>query len=292
VTVPVVDLVSSKSDKPFRQPTVLLVKAPPTVIPNSQTISHDLSLIHVLNHYKNHYVLEDVHCSTHTSYSRLNKILNLSEDKDTLHAVFYFTCIKHGRYDLFPSGRPTPEGNWRHMSETLVAETRNANSFDLTTKANRYGFKYKAVYPPFALLVGGPIRNAWVEAVTVLEEEDTETDFKALHMADARLVRSCTTRRHLLSLLSQNAMVNPLRGCRSRDDSQLIMCYGSSWQAGPTKRITADTRLQVNARLRMISQNLVQHGLVLSVEVTEADRKKPERRPEQKSWWASESVVG
>jgi hypothetical protein len=286
VTVPVVDLVSSQSDKPFRQPTILLVKAP-MAIPKDPAISNDLSLVHVLNEYKNHYVLEDVDCSSHTSYSRLNKVLTLSEDKDTLHAVFYFISAKHGRYELFPDSLPNPEGNWKKpLSEALVAETRNANSFGLTIKASHYESRYKAVYPPFALLVGGPIRSPWIEAVTVLEDEDTETDFKALHMADARLVRSCTTRRHLLSLLSQNAMVNPLRGRRSRYDSQLIMCYSSSWQAGVVERIREETRLQVTARLRMIPQNLVQRGLVLSVEVTEADSQKPDQGQEQKSWWA------
>jgi hypothetical protein len=289
VTVPVADLVSSKSNKPFIQPTVLLVKAP--VATSSQTISNDLSLEHILNKYKTHYVLEDVHCSTQTSYSRGNKTLTLSEDNNSLHAVFYFICAKHDRHELFPGGRPTLGWNWEHMTEKLVAEKRNANSFEVTTKTNRYGLRYEAVYPTFALLVGGWIGSPWVEAVTVLEDEDTEAEFKALHMADARMVRSCTTRHHLSSLLSQKTMVRPLRGSRSDEDTQLIMCYSSSCQKSATNSIVADTRLQVNARLKMVTRNLVQRGLVLFVEVTEAGCEMPERKEEQERWWALGGVA-
>jgi hypothetical protein len=290
VTIPVVDLVSSKSDKPFCRPSVLLVKAP-RASRMGLSVDNKINLIHVANEFTDRYVLVDVCCSPHTSYSAEDTTFTLSEDKDTLHAVLYFACARHDPYELFERLRP----HSKHPANKIHAQIEEANherSFFLKTSIKNYDTTYSAVYPPFALLVGGRINNPWVEALVVLGDEDTNADFEALHTVDARLIRSWTTRRYLSSLLGQKAMVSPLSGHRRWQDTQLIMCYEYSHSLHGGRKLLDRERtcLHVDAQVTMVSKDLVQHQLILIVEVSDVDGRPPEQKADRNPrWWASDS---
>jgi hypothetical protein len=285
ITIPVADLVSSESDKPFCQPTILLVKAPRATYVGPP-VDNKISMVYVANEHKERYVLTDVHCTPNTSYSPLDTSFTLSEDKDTLHAVLYFACAKSDPFELFEKLRDDPT----HTFKGHGNQADGGISFYLKTGLNTYS----AAYPPFALLIGGPISDPWVEALTVLGDEHANADFMALHTVDARLTRACTTKRHLSSLLCQDTMVSPLHGHQSGQDAQLIMCQNTaSWDYGAhLKRC-----FKVDASITMLQKDLVQHGLVLFVEVTKFTEtgnktrtKVPDSRPNQPRWWASERI--
>jgi hypothetical protein len=279
VTIPVADLVTLKSDKPLCRPTVLLVKAPRSQ-PKFRPVEKSISLAHFANKDKNPYVLEGVHCSPHTSYSPKSTILTLSEDKDTLHAVLYFACVQHDPYKLL--GRLGV-----HTRTHILDKAHYEHSFSYEALVEGVHATYSAAYPPFALLVGGRIDNPWVEASVVLEDEDTNTSFEVLHTADARLIRSCTPRRHLSSILVRNAMVGPLRGHRSDKDRQPIMCYGYRHSSQFIRELPPARKkiLQVDARIKVVSKDLVQRELALIVAFTELDGELTERELDLPEWW-------
>jgi hypothetical protein len=282
VTIPVADLVTLKSDKPLCQPTVLLVKAPRSR-PQFRPVEKSISLAHFANKDKNPYVLVDVDCSPHTSYSPESTILTLSEDEDTVHAVLYFTCVEHDHYKLLE--RLGVQSSRTHIYNVSSDEAHYEHSFSYEALIEGVHATYSATYPPFALLVGGRINNPWVKAVVVLEDKDTDASFKALHTVDARLIQSCTTRRHLSSLLGRNA--SPLRGHRSDEDRQLIMYYGYRHSSQFVRELPPARKksLQVDARIKVVSKDLVQRELALMVQFTEVNGELTERKLDLPEWW-------
>jgi hypothetical protein len=218
----------------------------------------------------------------------------LSEDKDTLHAILYFSYAKHNPYEFFE--RLLPYHN--NPRSALCADIDDGNcetSFSLETTTQNYDTTYSVVYPPFALLVGGPIANPWVEAIVVLGDQDTTTAFEALHSVDTRLVRSWTTRQRLSSLLAQIKTLGPLDFHKFGRATQLVMCYehfNTLHVSGEVCEIQR-TCLHVDAQVTMVSKDLVQHQLALIIEVAKVgdDRPPPGQEADaNQKWWAWDST--
>jgi hypothetical protein len=69
VTIAVADLMTPKQDHhPYRKPQVLLIRAP-VHLPRRHNHPNILELVHVVNEYRDFYVLENDHCSAHASFS-------------------------------------------------------------------------------------------------------------------------------------------------------------------------------------------------------------------------------
>jgi hypothetical protein len=287
VTVPVASLVSPESDKPFCQPTVLLVKAPKPS-PKARPLDKSIRIVYTANEHKGRYVLKKVHCSPHTSYSPLDTTFTMSEDKDTLHAILYFSCAKHDPYEFFERLRP----HSNNPGSGLRADIEEANRdhyFLLKTSTQNYDTTYSAAYPPFALFVGGPTTDLWVEAKIVLRDKDADRAFETLQTVNTQLTLSWTTRRCFSSLLAQKQPPGLLYDNRFRQDTTPIMC----WEQFDTLNIGGEvcerqqTCLHVDAQLTMVSKDLVQHQLALIVGYSEIGGQEADSN---QRWWASDST--
>jgi hypothetical protein len=156
VLVAVADLVTIDSNVPYRKPSVLLVKAPVSLPPGPKA-SKVLELVQIANNHEDHYVLKDVQCAPHASYSWCDQTLTLAKDQNRLHAAFHYAPAKADPIELFPSLHY--ERLKRGVETTLHASQRR-DSF--LTKAESKKDHYTIIFPPFALLVGG-FPNPWVE---------------------------------------------------------------------------------------------------------------------------------
>jgi len=287
VLIAVADLVTANSKVPFCNPSVLFVKAPP-LTPKAAKTSDTLALVQVPSTYKDHYLLERVETSKYTDYSAKDQTFTIPEDKDALHAVFYFAPAKPDPLQLFPSlhyerlkSRHGTRSVAHHQTDSFVTTTTGANL--------EYHNKYSIVYPPFAILVGGPRKDPWTKSVIVLSDDDAEDDFRRLHAMKGNLVRACATMKHLLSLLEQH---QPLSGHPQRHERHIVAVWRYSYRypedamgPGYFKHWKGEGRLSVDTRFQMVTRNLVERSLVLFVELTSADE--PERDTDrQPRWWA------
>ncbi|KAF2822641.1 HET-domain-containing protein [Ophiobolus disseminans] len=290
VLISVTDLVTPESAVPFCNSSVLFVKAPP-LTPYITKTTDTLELVQVPSIYKEHYRLHHVNCSKYTEYSATDSTLTIPDDRNSLHAVYYFTPTKDDPIQLFPS---LDYQRIKGQHGTMLDAYRQTHSFVTTATCPKKTGSYSIVYPRFAILVGGTRKSPWVESVIVLSDDNTEKEFNRLHTVEPDLMRFCTTMQHLTSLLSQDTFVSPLTG-HQRQHGRLTVAlwsYDYRWQygIGPQREVRVEyskgkERLSVDTRIQMVSRNLVERSLVLFVELAKAGE--PKRNVDrQPRWWA------
>ena len=283
VLIAVADFVTANSKVPFCNPSVLFVKAPPLTSKAAKT-TDTLALVQVPSTYNEHYLLGRVETSKYTDYSAKDQTITIPEDKDALHAVFYFAPSKSDPLQLFP---PLDYDRLKSQHGTSLVAHRQTDSF--ITTATGWGLgkhdNFSIVYPPFAILVGGRRKDPWTKSVIVLSDDDAEGDFRRLHAMKGNLVRACATMNHLLSLLEQH---QPPSGHHQRHERLTVAAWSYSYlyrEDAMWKHSKGEERLSVDTRLQMVTRNLVERSLVLFVELTRADE--PERDIDrQPRWWA------
>jgi hypothetical protein len=285
VAIAVSDLVTPNQSSPYRKPSVLLIKAPVQIV-ESWKPTNILKMMRVANKYTNHYTLEDVHCSAHATWSSADQTLALNEEKDALHAVFYFDPARSevSKLMTYPPQVVLSECK---CGAYLQNRTREKDYFIVEAKKETHHDKYFAMHPSFAVLVGGIGANSWAEVVVILSDDDTDASFQRLQNADGQLVRSCTTKNHLLSIIQQDTSVEPLCGHRQQHEPQQVLSWnyqsGCSKYYAPTVLSTKERgRLSVSAQIQMVSSSLVEHSLTLFIEVMEKEDQKANQLP---VWW-------
>jgi hypothetical protein len=300
VLIGVADLVDTKSDVPYRKPTVLLIKAPVSQPPSPKS-SNAIELVHISNQYEGHYILKDVECATHASYSWSDQTLTLSGNPDALHAAFHYAPAIVDPVQVFDSQH---YDRLRRGEETTLNASRRTDSF--VTAAENKKEKLSITYPPFALLVGGS-SIPWVQRFILLSDEDPDEDFARLAKADGELVASCTTRQCLSSLLQRNVVHDSAIERHPHGGQGLIMhahlsykvwevyeevVHNARGRGAPVVRKRAGRRLTnvehkiwVDAQVRVVSCNLVGKSLVLFVEVLDSVTKEPKAFQNLK-WWS------
>jgi hypothetical protein len=286
VTIAVSDLVAAKGDYPYRRPEVLMIRAP-VHLPRRQNRTNILDLVYVANEYRDYYVLENVQCSAHASYSSTAQTLAISEETDTLHAVFYFTP-KQPEIKSYPPQAPMTQCMCgAHLTTTIVEK----NQFIIRSRAKAYHDEFSAMYPPFAVLIGGIGTNSWAEVVVLLSDDDPDADFHRLQRKGGGMIRSCITKQHLDSLIQHCPIMEPLCGRRRQLKPQQVMSWhlgGGCNERSPTlchKHAKSSGGLSVSAQIQMASSNLVEHNLTLFVEITEKGGQETTQFP---GWWGLE----
>jgi hypothetical protein len=283
VTIAVSDLVTHEANHPYRKPQALLIRAP-VRLPKRPDRTNILGLVHVANQYRDFYVLENVHCSAHASYSSTAQTLTISEETDNLHAVFYFKPKQSEIMSYPPQATMTQCVCGEHLDKTILEK----NHIIVRSRGMLYHDKFSAMHPPFAVLVGGIGTNSWAEVVVLLSDDDPDADFHRLQRTGGELIRSCITRQYLDSLIQSHPIIEPLCGRRRQLKPQQVM----SWNVGGgcSKRFP-DLRhkngkssggLSVSAQIQMASGNLVEHNLTLFVEITEQGGQGANQSP---GWW-------
>lgn len=292
LTIAVDDLVELGSNKPYRETSVLLIKAPIS-IPKEPPPCNVIKFARISDKYKDYYKLEDVRCSKHATYSLRDQTITLSEDKDQLHAAFFFA----------PGGSHTQMlelvGDHRLSKMLKMDKTTelSKDSFIIGAKGKRYNAEFALLQPRFAILVGGTWKNPWAESVLILSDDDADADFQRLLKVDGHFVQSCTTKCNLISLLEQTPQLKPLYGHRNQHNRQHIMSWNYSYfhteyvnDAGSgirghdyytSKKWEFNGGLFVDAEIQIVSSNLVERSLVLFVEITKLGGK-PTEKP---GWW-------
>jgi len=286
LAIAVVDLVSPQSDKPYRDAEVLLIKAP-SFLPNVLRPSNVIKLAWIPGQYSDYYAFGGVQCSIHASYSSREKTITLSEEQDALHAVIFFSAKDVSRINIFDDIRPI----FREKVHYVVPKK---DSFITTAKNPE--FHYVVAHPSFAVLVGGLSETPWTETVLLLSDDDTDGDFNRLRKTRGNLVQYCTTKKHLISLLSHKATRKPLGGQRYRHQCRQIMqwsfaSFSNAFESTLDREIRHEEErrkgLLVDTEVRMVASNLVERSLFLFIEVKKLGDEDQEttRKPD---WWTLE----
>lgn len=279
VLVAVSDLVHPSSATPYTKPEVLLLKAP-TVLLEAPEPSNSINLVRPVGTHAKEYALE-VHCAKHAAYAQLTGALTLTQDVDTIHAVFIFARMEIDPSTLFDRlSKPTSKGD----SSDKVC---HKSSFVTTTRSLTMSYRYTAVFPAFAVLVGGKIATPWVEVMIVLDDDDPLIEFQRLHAADAKLVQQCIEKKTLLALLEENKETAPVSDKYSQDVHQLIMLWeeAQAFRSGPFTEIY-QKQLLVRARIQMVFRNLIEKGLMLSVTIAPPGDGADRVESEGLKWWS------
>jgi hypothetical protein len=265
--IPARDL--ARGGNPYRQPSVCLIKQPlpfyAEPVPKSV-----LRFIRLADAFQDHYLLEEVVCSAHATYSPIDQIITLSADPDKLHAVMIFTPQRDHKYffSLFDK----------------TVSTRLENARDLSCQGSACGIKMSSnkfckeasitvTQPSFAILVGGTLTAPWIDCVTILSDTEMDNDFYTFldTNKEENLARACTTRSRLMLRLNEQELISGKRKARV---VQAIAHYKSRHQKGYIRHgrkrsytdwewISSERNIFVDASLQLVSRNLVERSLFL-----------------------------
>jgi hypothetical protein len=223
VLIAVTDLVKLDSRTPYCQASAILIKTP-SAPPRKPVVSNILRLVNVSNEYNHSYRLTHVRCSSHSRYDILRQEVTLIEDKNALHAVFIYDPATTDPTSIFPNlGHPRLKSK---AGRTLQVK-RNGTAYIITANGVPLQDRYKFFCRPFAVLVGGTIQHPWVKTMLLLNDENPDNDFQELHTASEDFVRSCTTRKHAVSLLQEDRLTKSLLQDQKHYGSHPIMHW--SW---------------------------------------------------------------
>lgn len=150
--------------------------------------------------------------------------------------------------------------------------------------------------PPFAVLVGGLVKNPCVRTVLRCNNQDTSIDLKLLVFSTSTLV-SAYAREYLITLVDGSSHFGPALGAGSSSDSRSIATWGLLFKYG-MKLERAErhpdfsgstmpkpgSNLCLEARVVTKWINLVEHNLVLFVETID-HRMSGEEEQKNSGWW-------
>jgi hypothetical protein len=276
LTIAVSDLVPSDAVNPYRETSILLIKAPVT-IPKILEYNNLIRFTQIATSIPKPYNLKEVHCSAHASYSWDDQTITMAENKATMHVIFFFAP----KVETNPGVLPVIDGE---------------------------------VDPAFAVLVGGDLEEPWVESVMLVSDNDALPNFYEMDNKNGWLAQCCTTKAHLLSLLEQGKPLDPLfRGLHRQEKHTIVRQSRSPF--GPKVRtlgiINRYTYLKpsktnlwytvgkgmrdmlVTSQLRMVSTNLVERSHYLFVEVDKRNFHpiKQAGTTPMPSWWKIEKPL-
>ncbi|KAH3987156.1 hypothetical protein HBH64_013200 [Parastagonospora nodorum] len=282
VLIAVTDLVPPSSRTPFGLTSVIRIKSPEAPI-TEPVVLNIILLVNVADIYGHPYQLIDVYCSAHATYDVIRKEISFTQDKDGLHAAFVYDSATIDPLLLFPSigfdrRLRAKAGSKLHIirqGDTTLVSGYDELSLDF--------FKY--FYRPFAVLVGGTIKDPWVKTMLILNDDNPDSDFHRMHATSEEFVRSCITKKQLVSLIQKEKPDNPLSQHQTYHDSHPVLYW--EWNDGPTRDARSATkRLHVHANVEMVSANLVEHSRALFVELKDTEVVTETKRP---TWWGSNS---
>ncbi|KAH4479658.1 hypothetical protein HBH89_251970, partial [Parastagonospora nodorum] len=207
VLIAVTDLVPPSSRTPFGLTSVIRIKSPEAPI-TEPVVLNIILLVNVADIYGHPYQLIDVYCSAHATYDVIRKEISFTQDKDGLHAAFVYDSATIDPLLLFPSigfdrRLRAKAGSKLHIirqGDTTLVSGYDELSLDF--------FKY--FYRPFAVLVGGTIKDPWVKTMLILNDDNPDSDFHRMHATSEEFVRSCITKKQLVSLIQKEKPDNPL----------------------------------------------------------------------------------
>ena len=285
--IPARDL--ARGGNPYRQPSVCLIKQPLPFYaePVPKTV---LRFIRLADAFQDDYLLEEVVCSAHATYSPIDQIVTLSADLDKLHTAMIFT----------------PRGDHEHFFSLFdkPVSTRLKKARDLSCQGRAYGIEMSSnkfheeasitvTQPSFAILVGGTLIDPWIDCVTILSDTNTDDDFHTFLDTNKKenLARVCTTRSRLMLKLNEQESMSGKRKARV---VQAIAHYKSrhrgSYLSGARRRsdtvwewIYKERNTFVDASLQLVSRNLVERSLLLFLEI--AGSREQLGKPQNTDWW-------
>lgn len=274
VTIAVKDLVEPHSDGPNRRPEILFLRAP---IGLPETSGSEDTITFVQN---SHEYTTEVHCATHAAYESSTGKLTLSQDVDAAHAVFIFSRTLEDPELLFE----VPNHS------RLIDKVQHKSSFVMRYNYYAQLHRYTAAYPTFAVLLGGRIDRPWVQVIIVLEEEDTDEEFQRLHGAAPELVKRCATKQAVLSMLNGKKTVEQSQ--REAFEQSLIMSWheSHSYTGGPSERVHDEGRVMVSAQVGRIPASLVEHGIMLFVNIGAVGSEPQSATLQGLKWWEIRSA--
>ncbi|KAH5280559.1 hypothetical protein HBI72_021710 [Parastagonospora nodorum] len=281
VLIAVTDLVPTSSSTPYGRTSVVRIKSPTAPITES-TVSNIIRLVDVADIYGHPYQLIDVHCSAHATHDVMRNEIRLNQDKDGLHAVFAYDSTTIDPMLMFSSigfdrrlkAKAGSKLHITHSGDTTVVTSHGESSLD----------RFKYFYRPFAVLVGGTIKDPWAKTMLILNDDNPDSDFHQMYKTSEDFVRSCITKKQLVSLVQEEKADNPLLQHRTYHDSHPVLHW--EWNGPIMHTRSATKRLHVHANVQIVSANLVEHSLALFVELKDTEIFTETERP---TWWSSNS---
>jgi hypothetical protein len=267
LSIAVTDLVSPDSVNPYRETSVLLIKAPVTMpkMPNSIKV---IKFMQFSNSFHLAYSLKEVHCSAHATYSWYDQTITMAENKAAMHAIFIFApnldpvVSKDGHPTFAISVGGNLEEPWVESFLLVSDEDAHSNSHQLhkanawlaqpgTTKAHVLSFlEHDRPLDPF---YGSPLRK---------ETQKIERRESRRFGSDIRI----------LSVINRSTDLKPSR-------TRILYWKDSKeW-------------MEIRAQLRMVSTNLVErsHSLFVNVEKSNGYADDRESATIIPSWWKLEN---
>lgn len=151
----------------------LVIKAPTSALqpPPPSTFT----IVRVPNENKDRFLLDEVYCLPHASYSSSSRTISPLGDPEGPHAALFFV--------------PNP---WVEQNLASLGRDQISN-------------ENEAVFP-FAIIVGSSADIAgkhWVAFIPILRDHDADRDFHGWLHRDGKLARSCMTKGQLLHRLNE-----------------------------------------------------------------------------------------
>jgi len=285
--IPARDL--ARGGNPCRQPSVCLIKQPSPFYaePAPKTV---LRFIRLADAFQDHYLLEEVVCSAHATYSLIDQIITLSADLDKLHAAMIFTPRRDHKHFF---GLIDKTVSMRLKKARDLSCQGRAYGIEMSSNKFRGGASIAITQPSFAILVGGTLTAPWIDCVTILSDTNTDDDFHAFLDTNKKenLARVCTTRSRLILKLNEQESMSGKRKARvvqaiahykSRHRGSYIRDSerrpGMGWELMYNER-----NIFVDASLQLVSKNLVERSLFLFLEI--AGSKEQLGKPQNTNWW-------
>ncbi|KAF2117895.1 heterokaryon incompatibility protein-domain-containing protein [Lophiotrema nucula] len=278
--VPARDL--AREGDPYRPPSICLIK-PPVGLFTHPVPKTSLKIVPRTTALRGNYRLEEMLCSAHAKYSPEEQTVTLAADLDTLHAAItyspertleqYLSLAEPNLVEVFRQSRSCrglPCGIEMYSSERADRDRGKLG-------ADRSPC-FKILQPSFAILVGGTLTAPWVNCVTVLSDAGCSAEFHSLLQADQKESlqlkepRSLPWQHEIHTSRKVQAIAyrrNYTEKRKNGDGFELL-------------RLREDY-VFVDARIQLVSNNLVERGLWLSVELGWS--KKTLGKLQDKKWW-------